>query len=138
MTWINPYKDITGQIHSSERKGFEHIPNEEVEGNILWRLDSSGVTFWIAESCGEFYWQYDHKIREARLDSDNPTSGWNFKSEVDSDWTPIVFGEKFILPQTMKRHFRPDSAGVGYLILRTTVVPFDIEPDPNFGFRPQE
>lgn len=136
MTWINPYKDITGQIHSSDR--FSHIPAEEVEGNILWRLDSVGTTYWIAESCGEFYWQYDHKIREAKLDSENPTPGWNFKGEFDSDWTPIVFGEKIILPQTIKRHFRPDSAGVGYMILKTKPVPFDLEEDPNFGFRPQE
>ena len=138
MTWTNPYATPEdGQVHSSERD--PRIPTEEVYGNILWRLDSADCTFWVAESCGEFYWQYDHKEREAKLDSDNLTPGWSFKSEIDSDWTPIVPGEKFILPRTMKRHFRPDSADVGYLILKTSVVPMNIptEPDQFGGFNPQ-
>lgn len=126
------WNSSNGQIH-------EHAPDTEFTDNIVWRLDSDGETIWIAESCGEFSWSYDHKVRIISLDSENPTLGWSYRIGDSSEFTPMVLGEKYELPETEKRTFTPDSSGVGYLLFKSEVKPFP-EPatDRIFGFKVQE
>ena len=117
-SWVNPFAEDDGQVH-------DKAPNQQLGGNIMWRLDSADTQIYIIESCGEFYWRYDHKDRTLRLDSENHTPGWNLMLQGDSVWHPLVLGEEYILPRTQSRHFRPDSAGVGYLFFTTTPIPVD-------------
>ena len=132
------WNSSNGQIH-------EHAPDTEFTGNSIWRLDSDGETIWIAESCGEFSWVHDHKVRIISLDSGNPTLGWNYRigdsteSGDSTEFTPMVLGEKYELPESEKRTFTPDSSGVGYLFFKSVVKPFP-EPatDRIFGFKVQE
>jgi len=135
--WKNPYEEHDGQVHSNKK-----VPEQSVEGNILWRLDSeNNVSYWIAESSGEFVWKNDHKNRLASLDSENYTPGWSFRTQTDSEWTPLVLGTKFVLPRTKGRHFRPESDGASFLLFKATVIPQVIPTNSDgkiFGFKVQE
>ena len=135
--WKNPWAEHDGQVHSNKK-----TPEQSVEGNILWRLDSDdGLTYWIAESSGEFCWKNDHKERLASLDSENHTPGWSFRTQTDSEWTPLVLGTKFTLPKTKGRHFRPESDGASFLLFKARVVPEALPANDGetiFGFRKQQ